>query len=50
MVYLFADLLLVNQVQFRGREIPEKDDRRFNQITVVWAPGSGPSVSELVHE
>ena len=37
MVWLIADLLLENEVQFRGREIPEKDDRRFNQITVTWA-------------
>jgi hypothetical protein len=37
MVSLFAGLLLENKVQFRGREIPEKDDKRFNQITVAWA-------------
>ena len=34
---LFAGLLLENKVQFRGREIHEEDDRRFNQITVAWA-------------
>jgi hypothetical protein len=28
--------LLENKGQFRGREIPEKNGRRFNQITVVW--------------
>jgi len=28
---------LENKMQFRGREIPEEDGRRFNQIRVAWA-------------
>ena len=32
----FAGLLLENKLQFRGRETPDKDGRRFNQITVAW--------------
>jgi hypothetical protein len=34
---LLAGLLLEKQVQFRGREIPDKDGSRFNQMTIAWA-------------
>jgi hypothetical protein len=36
-ISLFAGLLLENKLQFQGREIPDKDGRRFNQMTVAWA-------------
>jgi len=36
-ISLFAGLLLGNKRQFRGREIPDKDGSRFNQMTIAWA-------------